>query len=289
MIASMRTEKQLSALYEAACLQELQALKPGNVHIFAAGHDMDVAHFMQSAAVSSSPLSDAQKTVGERIFAAMQATHAAVGMNTNLGIILLCAPILHAYQTLNCNDGQKVTTADLQGALHHTLTTLTIDDAALAAQAVVLAKPAGLGDSDVHDVNRSPDVSLFQMMQYAASKDRIAFQYVNQFSDVFTLGLDSYQEAMQRWHSEPWATTWVYLNYLAQMPDTHIVRKYGNSAAENVLKMAKDMQDKIRLAEHPKLLRGELIAWDSALKKNRINPGTSADLTVATLLILALI
>ena len=35
-------------------------------------------------------------TVGERILSAVQATQEAVGLNTNLGIILLCAPMIQA-------------------------------------------------------------------------------------------------------------------------------------------------------------------------------------------------
>jgi triphosphoribosyl-dephospho-CoA synthase len=35
---------------------------------------------------------------------------------------------------------------------------------------------------------------------------------------------------------------------------------------------------------NPKLMQTPLLKWDAALKRRGINPGTSADLTVATLL-----
>jgi triphosphoribosyl-dephospho-CoA synthase len=39
----------------------------------------------------------------------------------------------------------------------------------------------------------------------------------------------------------------------------------------------------VRQVEHPRLLRAQWREWDEALKARGLNPGTSADLTVATL------
>jgi triphosphoribosyl-dephospho-CoA synthase len=36
--------------------------------------------------------------------------------------------------------------------------------------------------------------------------------------------------------------------------------------------------------DNPKLMQAPLLEWDASLKRRDINPGTSADLTVATLL-----
>ena len=43
----------IAAAYRDACLAELVALKPGNVHVFAAGHDMTMADFEASAQASA--------------------------------------------------------------------------------------------------------------------------------------------------------------------------------------------------------------------------------------------
>ncbi len=50
--------------YIAACLAELEALKPGNVHRHAAGHGMDVADFETSARVSAPAIARAGARVG---------------------------------------------------------------------------------------------------------------------------------------------------------------------------------------------------------------------------------
>ena len=49
---------ELRAAYEEACRREIEALKPGNVHVFADGHRMSADQFLTSAEVSSGPLTD---------------------------------------------------------------------------------------------------------------------------------------------------------------------------------------------------------------------------------------
>ncbi|HKW53006.1 MAG TPA: triphosphoribosyl-dephospho-CoA synthase, partial [Stellaceae bacterium] len=86
----------LQQAYVDACRLELRALKPGNVHVASEGHGMTVAQFEASAVASAPYVSASGKPVGERIRDAIAATHAAVGCNTNLGIVLLAAPLLAA-------------------------------------------------------------------------------------------------------------------------------------------------------------------------------------------------
>jgi len=66
-------------------------------------------------------------------------------------------------------------------------------------------------------------------------------------------------------------------------PDTHILRKYGSHTADEVRLTAATFRRSLRATEHPATLLPALLALDTALKANGINPGTSADLTVATL------
>src|SRR5262249_22819075 len=106
---------QIAEAFEAACLAELDAPKPGNVHVFASGHRMSTAEFERSAAAAAAPIAAEGARVGARILNAVEATFAAVGANTNLGIILLCAPLAAAAGTGS---------SDLRSALEHTLAQL---------------------------------------------------------------------------------------------------------------------------------------------------------------------
>src|ERR1700689_4813799 len=86
-------EDRVAAAYIEACLAELDAPKPGNVHRFAPGHGMEVADFVRSAEASAAAIAAKGVRVGVRIRAAVDATLKAVGQNTNLGSILLWATL----------------------------------------------------------------------------------------------------------------------------------------------------------------------------------------------------
>ena len=49
-------EDPVAAAYLGACLAELDAPKPGNVHRFAPGHGMTLADFVRSAEASAGPI-----------------------------------------------------------------------------------------------------------------------------------------------------------------------------------------------------------------------------------------
>ena len=79
------TSEQLGNAYRNACMAELQALKPGNVHVFADGHGMTIHDFIKSADASAAVIAQPDLSVGERIYLVVEATQKAVGLNTNLG------------------------------------------------------------------------------------------------------------------------------------------------------------------------------------------------------------
>ena len=266
--------ERIAEAFKAACRDELDAPKPGNVHVFADGHRMTADDFLRSAEAAAGPLSLAGARVGARILGAVEATFAAVGTNTNLGIILLCAPLAAAAET---------DTVDLRMALARVLDRLDQEDASLAFRAIVRASPAGLGRIPFNDVHAPAAVTLKEAMGEARGRDRIARQYVSGFSDVFELGLPLLEEAQSHAVDAKWATLRVYLTFLATLPDTHIVRKYGVPLAEAVREAADQFRHRLGTGKPSDELITELLFWDSDLKENNINPGTSADLTVATL------
>ncbi len=279
----MLTSAKLAQAYRSACMAELEALKPGNVHVFADGHGMTIHDFIKSADASAAVIAQANLSVGERIFQSVRATQTAVGMNTNLGIILLCAPLIHAaLHVSQAIDGENQSS---QQRLNFTLSQLTVEDAALTGQAIVLANPAGLGKSGVNDVHEASNVSLLEMMASAQYKDRIAWQYANAFADVFEFGLPHYNKAMHKWNNQAWATTALYLGFLTRQLDSHIIRKYGEALANQVMQEAIELQGLYWAADNPKLVQKHLLTWDASLKARNINPGTSADLTVACIMV----
>ena len=280
----------LSLAYKNACLAEIEALKPGNVHVFADGHGMTIHDFINSADVTADIISQSNLTVGERIFQSVVSTQAAVGMNTNLGIILLCAPLIDAVLSSKRSDADQNQT--LQQRVDYSLKHLTINDAILTARSIVLANPGGLGSANENDVYGTTNVTLLELMTSAQDKDRIAWQYANNFSDIFDFGLVKYKQAIAKWKDfsnrgqyQAWATTALFLSFLGNQLDSHVARKHGELIAIQLMQEALEMEVMFWASKNPKLTQKHLLAWDASLKSRNINPGTSADLTVACLFV----
>ncbi len=264
-----------------ACRLDVEAFKPGNVSVLREGHDMAAEHFMLSAELVAAPLTMPEATVGERIRAAVEATRARLPFNTNLGIVLMLAPLAHAAL-------QGRVDSPLQVELRRVLDALTVADAADAYVAIRLAQPGGLGTSARHDVSEPPTVTLLEAMQEAAGRDLVARQYANGYDDVFSVAMPRLREARRAWGSEPWAVVAAYLRLLALAPDTHIIRKQGEAAALEVTRQARLYDSLLQELDRPEELLPKLRDWDERLKARGLNPGATADLTVAALAAVAL-
>ncbi len=268
---------QLQDLYIQACEVDVMAFKPGNVSVYAEGHDMSVADFILSAKVSAEPICNPAYRLGEKIYYAVKATREAVGCNTNLGIILLCAPLIQA-------SSQKLPGFTLRQALGWVLENTTIEDADWVFKAITLASPGGLGSSDLQDVHSSASVTLLEAMEIASDKDRIALQYLTEYEDVFNFSVMRYNAASNRFCDRNWAATSVYADLLSQFSDSHIERKYGNQYTEFVAAKMALLSEELSKTDNPEQLKPMLYCLDQEFKFCGINPGTTADMIVATVL-----
>jgi len=263
----------------AACEAELQAPKPGNVHIFADGHGMATQDFIVSARAAAPFIAAAGAGVGERILGAMQATWTAVGQNTNLGIVLLCAPLAQAGLNLKLPSSHS---DDLRAETGRVLAALDVADADAAFRAIRLAQPAGLGAAPEHDVAGPARTTLRDAMRAAQDRDRIAFQYAHDFIDIFETGAPALARARAGGADTETATLLIYLAFLQAFPDSHICRKHGQATAERIRAETARRFAPLTGANRAALI-SEALDWDRTLKAQELNPGTSADLTVATL------
>ncbi|RWN55238.1 MAG: triphosphoribosyl-dephospho-CoA synthase [Mesorhizobium sp.] len=274
------SRERLRAAYKDACRMEIEALKPGNVHLFADGHGMSAAQFMTSAEVSSVPLTDPRLPVGQRMLEAVRATRLAVATNTNLGIILLAGPLLCAAEMA----GAQLHDNRLRDNLDAVLRAMSIDDTRAVFEAIVAAAPGGLGEAE-NDVRQEPKVHLLDAMREAADRDMIARQYVTGFGDVFGVGLAALQAALARGEGGMWPTVFAYMAFLAVFPDSHVVRNHGAEVANQARQQALAVEAALHGNDDEASRIRLLMELDRRLKANNVNPGTSADLTVATLLV----
>lgn len=279
------TTARLEAAFLWACEQDVVCAKPGNVSFASAGHGMSAELFVASARAACAPLTRRGAPVGARIEAAIANTRAAAGCNTNLGIVLLCAPLAAAFEA----PPPHVCPAPIQAAqsmqsVQRVLRALTVEDACAAYRAIALANPGGLGNAPSQSVGTTPTVDLRAAMALATDRDSIARQYAEDFCDVLGFGLATFRAAYPARAASRTpladAVLLTWLRFLARWPDSHIVRKHGAACAQRVSSEAADW-----LARGPDRLCAPraLDGWDAELKAAGLNPGTSADLTVATL------
>ncbi len=264
-----------------ACELDVQAIKPGNIRVDSPAYAMSAQDFFASARAIAAPITAPDLNIGERIFSAIEATRRAVNCNTNLGIVLLLAPLIQAAQ--RAADSQT-----LESELKTVLMDLTIGDADSAYRAIRLAKPGGMGESAKHDIGKTPEVTLYQAMQEAAARDQIARLYTTGYEDLWVRALPIWRQSLARWQSKEWAATAIFLSTLSAQADTLITRKFGIEKSNAVSVTAKTQWQAFESAHDPNDFRDALLSWDSELKANGLNPGTTADITVATIFVAGL-
>ena len=266
-------------LAQTACIWEATARKLGNIHPNARFADMEYVDFLLSAAVLGREMDvEPVPRLGQLILQAFSASHRVVGKNTNLGIVLLLAPLAALFSDAPSHDDRR---SELRGAL----AALTQQDASYVYEAIRLASPGGLGKAPDQDVAEAPTVTLLEAMRLAADRDMVARQYANGFADVFDFGVPAFLESFARFGCVEAAVIASQLQWLATYPDSLIGRKNGQAVAEDVQLRATEVLGLGGLATPEGRRAG--VALDAHLRSdgNKLNPGTTADLITACLFV----
>lgn len=272
----------VSLAAQMACLLEVSADKPGNVTPFADFADTRYADFLASAVILGQVLRKAATlATGSLVLSAVRETKRLVGRNTNLGIALLFAPLAKAAQ----RRGRR----SLRTSLRSVLTALTPYDGQKVYEAIRLAQPGGLGQTDQLDVRATHGrVRLLEAMRTAAERDSIAREYAGDFEITFTIGAPTFERSLQESGDPEAAVIQTYLTLLSRVPDSLIARKCGARDAARVSQEA----GKILTIGGVYTEQGwrRLRQLDRALRRdgNRLNPGTTADLTASALFVVLL-
>lgn len=281
---ALATSDSVAVSAQLACLLEASAEKPGNVtpaHSFA---DMSYGDFLRSAAAIGPEMARAgERDVGQTILASVEATRCWTQTNTNLGIILLFAPLAKA-ALMQSGKATKWQSEGLRPALREVLRDLTVADAEAAYKAIRLAEPGGFEESVEHDIRSGPTVTLREAMASAVHRDNIAAEYMSDYEITFERGLPLLVRALR---DAPLQQTIVqiYLELLATIPDTLIGRKHGHTVAEAV---SLDAARVLALGGiFSRQGRQAIVEFDERLRKERggLNPGTTADLVSAILFV----
>jgi triphosphoribosyl-dephospho-CoA synthase len=263
----------LGQLVQRACVWEVTARKAGNVHGSRDFANLRFTDFLASAAAIAPVFDEAgRRRVGRTVLEAIRATRAVVSTNTNLGIVLLLAPLASVPSSQPLRKGVAAVLAGLD-----------VEDSRQVFAAIRLANPGGLGQVAAEDVSGEPSLPLRQVMALAAERDLVARQYANDYLDVFAIGVPALLEGLNRFGDLEKAIIFTQLTLMARFPDSLIARKRGREEAAEACARA----GQVLSAAWPEKTAGRsaFAAFDAWLTElgNARNPGTSADLVTACL------
>ena len=267
----------LQNAYLFACRKDIELIKPGNVNIKSPHSDTNAEDYLESSLLSSKELFKPDYSLGERILNSIKITRSKIKTNTNLGIILLCAPIIHAciyFNNLTMREGIK-----------KTLSSSTVKDTQDLCMAINISAPGGLGTREIYDTTSKPTVSILEIMIHSASYDRISYQYSHDYSDIFDFIIPRLVFLNKKHNSLDISLSLMFMEILAKIPDSHISRKFDDKIAKKTSNNASDLLKILDREYSPDYLADRLNNLDYEYKKKGINPGTTADLLVASLMI----
>lgn len=271
--------------------------KPGNVHRTQDFHDMVFEDFLISGVVIGDVMRQAalrgQKAnenldfshikLGELILDAVKETNKWVDNNTNLGIIMMLTPLSAAAAM---NDDFFHLRTNFTKIMAYT----TPEDAVNLYKSIALADAGGMGGRENLDVTRDQSqielrenkINMFDILKISADWDLLASELTTSMPVTFETGFPTFKRIQTNYGTNS-ATVQTFLTILSQFPDTLISRKYGLQKAQKVSREAKKILDLggILTPDGENALR----TFDKELSSNNLNPGTTADITAASIMV----
>jgi triphosphoribosyl-dephospho-CoA synthase len=273
-------ETQVKMAFEYACKLDVMSIKPGNVFLNSPGYGMTHKDFLQSSMACSDIMCEKNINFGVKILESIKASMNIVGCNTNLGIVLLCTPIIEA---IYMNKDHIFLPNNLKKVINN----ITIQDTKLVYRAINIANAGGMNSKDKFDLKNSDknDFTLLEAMKYARSYDSIANEYSSYFHHIINNLSINWRNYFNLMKNDEYATTATYLEQISKYPDTLIARKHGIKVSIRVSERFKDLAKEYCASKMPNGLNNKLLLVDSELKMQGLNPGTTADVVVASIFI----
>ncbi|MFN3157978.1 MAG: triphosphoribosyl-dephospho-CoA synthase [Rubinisphaera brasiliensis] len=270
--------EQLACWLKTASRWEADAPKAGNVHPAASFVDLTHDDFVRSAEILGDCYLNLEQPAEKLcpsipLLKVARETRQQVGRNTNLGLLLLNTPLAAVPSEQLLSDG-----------IEDVISAMDIDATVRLYEAIQLMQPGGMDKVDEQDLSDVPSLPVREVMLLAAERDLIAKQYVTGFRDVLGFGV----ERAEYWWEQTGqhrrqAVVGLHLDWMSRFPDTLIARKLGLEMAESAAVKARD----VLAAGWPNAAAGQdaFAKFDVWLRAdgNKRNPGTSADMTAASL------
>lgn len=293
-----------------AALLEVSAYpKPGNVHRTRDFPSTKYEHFLAGSVAMGTVMGrlavrgfDAERgsirwrdiEVGRHIQKAVTDTLSwQRGGNVNLGVVLLFAPLAAAGGAA-IDDGLDVDAEKLRDRLRKVIRSTTPEDAVSVYETIRMTlAPRVLGeveDLDVRDDSsmmriKDEGVDLLDVFMRCSERDSICAEWVSDFEATFEVGYPYLKRSLAQNGDINSAVVDTFLFILSRKPDSLIRRKSGLEKASEVSREAGlILQAGGSGSAHG---GGMLRKLDEELQKaeGALNPGTTADLTAASIFV----
>ena len=262
--------------------------KPGNVHRTRDYDDMEFEDFIISGIVIGDTIREACSDVdvenpklGKYILQAVAETDRWIKNNTNLGIVMMTTPIAVAASISDSFD-------DIRENIKLLMSNTSVDDACDLYDAINIADAGGMGDQEEYDVAsdnakqelRDNNQTMYDVLKISAPWDMLAREMTSDMPAVFEIGYPTYHELKDS-KTKNEACLLTFLTILSHVPDTLISRKYGDDEALKISLMTRDL---LKMRDSDDFI-DRVSEFDDYLYKNKYNPGTTADLTAASIFV----
>ena len=287
--------KEIAKLAQIASVLEVSGWpKPGNVHRTRNYDDMVFQDFVISGVVIGDTMEEvanqakeiddlSNAELGKYILQAVNETNRWIETNTNLGIMMMCIPIAASAAISNSFD-------EIQENVGHLMDATTVEDAVNLYDAINVADAGGMGDQEEFDVMsekakdelRANNQTMYDVLKISAGWDRLANELTSKMPVCFEIGYPTFSDFWKTCDDVDVinkASVLTFMTILSQVPDTLISRKYGNEIAEAVSRKAEGI---LKFKDDDSFVE-KLLEFDDYLYENKYNPGTTADLTAASI------
>ncbi len=287
--------KEIAKLAQIASVLEVSGWpKPGNVHRTRNYDDMVFQDFVISGVVIGDTMEEvanqakeiddlSNAELGKYILQAVNETNKWIETNTNLGIMMMCIPIAASAAISNGFD-------EIQENVGRLMDATTVEDAVNLYDAINVADAGGMGDQEEFDVMsekakdelRANNQTMYDVLKISAGWDRLANELTSKMPVCFEIGYPTFSDFWKTCDDVDVinkASVLTFMTILSQVPDTLISRKYGNEIAEAVSRKAEGI---LKFKDDDSFVE-KLLEFDDYLYENKYNPGTTADLTAASI------
>ena len=299
-------KEDVSRAVQLSALLEVSAPKPGNVNRY---NDMENLNFEQflGSSISIGPIAEKSFEIGKKnkfkskigLYikeAVLDTNKWQTGRNPNFGIIILTVPICAALGLIEVNENlsfKKMSLKRFGEKVSIILSKTNIKDTMNFYKAIKIADPKGIKKIEKYDVKtdkghqeiKKDNINLLKLFNLSKDREIVMRDLSENLKIIINEGYPKLKNYYEKTKNIPGSITQTFLYLLSQYEDTLITRKTTKKKSKEISQAAKQVIDSGGYFNNKQGVK----KLDKKLRKKQVlNPGSIADLTFGSILILLL-